>query len=98
MKTSKDVNLHDIILLDNQSTVSLFCNCRLVQEIETVDKPLWLQSNGGQMTVKTVAEIGEGKTKVWFSKKAITKKDIRLHMTAIANNLWYIGLTMGGQT
>ena len=66
-RSLQDVDLREVILLDNQSTVSLFCNPKLVQGIKKTDKTLRLQSNGGQMVIKKVAEIGEGNTKVWFS-------------------------------
>ena len=71
-KTLKDADLQNVILLDNQSTVSLFCNPRLVGAIEKTNKPLCLQSNAGQMVVRNVAEIGDTVAKVWFSKRAIT--------------------------
>ena len=66
------VDLHQVILLDNQSTVSLFCNPQFASDYVKVDKPLHLQSNGSTVTVYRKAEIGDGDTKVWFSKKAIT--------------------------
>ena len=66
------INLRQVILLNNQSTVSLFCNPRFTSSVSKAEKPLHLQSNGGTMTVHQVAKIGDGQTKVWFSKKAIT--------------------------
>ena len=71
-KSLRDVDLHQVILLKNQSTVSLFCNPTFASGYSKASKHLHLQSNGGTMTVHRVAEIGDGKTKVWFSKKAIT--------------------------
>ena len=66
-----DLPLRKIILLDNQSTMSLFCNERLVSNIHGATKPLTLQSNGGTMQVRQQASIGKGKPTVWFSKNAI---------------------------
>ncbi len=66
-----DVDLRQVILLDNQSTMSLFCNKRLVQSIRRSLEPLILKSNGGSMTVHQVASIGK-KAEVWFLKDAIT--------------------------
>ena len=66
-----DIDLRHVILLDNQSTMSLFCNKRLVQNIHKSPEPLILKSNGGSMTVHEVASIGK-KAEVWFSRNAIT--------------------------
>ena len=71
-KKFNDLNLREIILLDNQSTMSLFCNERMVSDIKTAPIPLTLKSNGGTMQVNKVASIGDGKPKVWFLSQAIT--------------------------
>ncbi len=76
----KDLDLRSVILLDNQSTMSLFCNGRFVNDIRQSDQPLTLRSNGGSMKVTQVASISKS-TDVWFSKKAITNilalKDVK---------------------
>lgn len=67
-----DLKLREVILLDNQSTMSLFCNKRMVSNIPKTAEPLTLRSNGGSMKVHNIASIGKGKPDVWFSTKAIT--------------------------
>jgi hypothetical protein len=61
-----DLNLRKVILLDNQSTMSLFCNKSLVSNIRDSEEPLTLQSNGGSMKVHQIADIGSGQSPVWF--------------------------------
>ena len=66
-----DINLREVILLDNQYTLSFFCNRRMVTDVSSSAEPLTLRSNGGTLDVDHTALIGQS-TEVWFSKKAIT--------------------------
>ena len=64
--------LRNIILLDSQSTMDLFCNPQLVHKIRKSTKFMKLQSNGGTMTVRHKASITSYNHEVWFDKDAIT--------------------------
>ena len=66
------LNLRNIILLDNESTMDLFCNKSIVNKITKSKSRLKVQSNGGSMYVTNKASIPGYKNKVWFSKNAIT--------------------------
>jgi hypothetical protein len=78
----KDLHLRKVILLDNQSTMSLFCNKHMVSNIRKSSDVLTLRSNGGSMQVGHVALINKT-TEVWFSPKAITNilslQDVKRH-------------------
>jgi hypothetical protein len=67
-----DLVLRNIILLDSQSTMDLFCNPELVHGIHKTRDEMTLQSNGGQMKVHHKAKISSYQHEVWFDKDAIT--------------------------
>ena len=48
--TDSDLDLREMILLDNQSTVDLFCNKNLVQQIWESNNSITVESNGGLLT------------------------------------------------
>jgi hypothetical protein len=66
----RDLDLRKVVLLDNQSTVSLFCNKEMVTNIRKAKRPMKLKSNGGSMGAHKIADIGEDQS-VWFSDEAI---------------------------
>jgi hypothetical protein len=59
------------ILLDSDSTISIFCNPHMLTDIHDVDVPLCLETNGGgyQLTYQmgTVTDFG----KVWFNPESL---------------------------
>jgi hypothetical protein len=70
--SSIKLDLKEVILLDSQSTMDLFCNASLVSKIRKSRSNLRLKSNGGTMVV-TRKKTMEGYNKtVWFSTRAIT--------------------------
>jgi hypothetical protein len=66
------LDLRDVILLDSQSTMDLFCNAALVRKTSKSKSSMRLKSNVGTMVVtRKATTTGYNKT-VWFSTRAIT--------------------------
>jgi hypothetical protein len=65
------LNLRNMILLDNQSMVDLFCNSKLVSHVWETDDTMTVHSNGGALTTNTKAHI-KNYGDVWFHSDAIT--------------------------
>ena len=59
-----------VVLLDNESSVSIFCDASLVRDVRPANKTLHLKTNGGILIVNRMATLpyyGE----VWFDERAI---------------------------
>jgi hypothetical protein len=70
-KGGSGLNLREVVLLDNQSTIDLFCNPGMVYNIRKAECPLKLQSNGGVMQLHHKATLEGYHSEVWFSTDAI---------------------------
>jgi hypothetical protein len=69
--SSIKLDIKEIILLDSQSTMDIFCNAALVSKISKSRSSMRLNNNGGTMVVTQKAKM-EGYNKTgWFSTRAI---------------------------
>ena len=66
------LDLRNVILLDSQSTMGLFCNFKLVVNIYKTKKNMRLQSKRVKMIITQKSQVAGYKPQVWFDPKAIT--------------------------
>jgi hypothetical protein len=66
------IDLREIIILDSESTMDLFCNAALVSKTCKSTTSMRLKSNGGTMVVTWKATLPGYNKDVWFSTRAIT--------------------------
>jgi hypothetical protein len=69
---SVKIDLREIILLDSQATMDIFCNAALVSKTCKSTTSMRLKSNGGTMVVTRKATIPGYNNDVLFSTRAIT--------------------------
>jgi hypothetical protein len=69
---SVKIDLREIILLDSQSTMDLFCNAALVTKNCKSTTSMRLNSNGGTMVVTRKVTMPGYNKDVWFSTRVIT--------------------------
>jgi hypothetical protein len=58
-KGLRGFDLREVVLLDNQSTVDVFCNKKLVKNIHLAPEPLTLKSNGGELLISHIADVAD---------------------------------------
>jgi hypothetical protein len=59
------------VLLDSDSTVSIFCNANLLTDIHEVDDPLYLETNGGGYQISTQMGTIKDFGTVWYNPESI---------------------------
>ena len=69
---SQSQSLRGQVLLDNQSSVHVFCNRDMVGNIRKAKRTLELESNGGKLPISTIASVDGFEEEVWFSEEAMT--------------------------
>jgi hypothetical protein len=70
--SSVKIDLREVIILDSQSTMDIFCNAALVSKTRKSTTSMRLKSNGGTMLVTRKAIMPGYNKDFWFSTRAIT--------------------------
>jgi hypothetical protein len=70
--TATQLDLREVVLLDSQSTVDLFCNRKFVKRPYRSNKRLNLETNGGTVVIHNKAELPGFHAPVWYDTNAVT--------------------------
>ena len=70
-KLNDQLDLKNVILLDNQSTLDLIYNKKLTSKIKKSDKKISIQVNGRTLTIKYMARMPGYNYDTWFIKDEI---------------------------
>ena len=71
-KLTDQLDLKNVILLDNQSTLYLICNKKLTYKIKKSDKKISFQGHGGTLTIKYKSRMPGYNYDTWYSKYSIS--------------------------
>ena len=69
--SDEQLDLRNVILLYNQSTLDLICNKKLATKIEKSNRTMTVQGNGGTLDITDIAKLKGYTSKLWLSKKEI---------------------------
>jgi hypothetical protein len=67
-----EIDLREVVLLDSQSTMDIFCNASLVRKTYKSTTSMRLKSKSANMVVTRKATMPGCKKDVWFSTRSIT--------------------------
>ena len=71
-KLNDQIDLKNVILLDNYSTLDLICNKKLTSKINKSDKNISVQGNGGTLAIKYSSRIPGYNYDTWYSNDEIS--------------------------
>ena len=70
--SDEQLDLMNVVLLDNQSTLDLICNKKFATKIEKSNYTMTIQGNSGTLDITHRTKLKGYTYKPWFIKEAIT--------------------------